>query len=1311
MKHSPVTGKIITFYSYKGGTGRSMALANVAWILASQGQRVLMVDWDLEAPGLHRYFHPFLLDKELSSTRGLIDLVWDFATEAMTPVKPNEREKGWHEEYANILRYAIAVRWRFRNDKGRIDLVPPGKQGPSYASRVNSFNWQNFYERLGGGVFLEAVKETMRANYDYIFIDSRTGVSDTSGICTVQMPDMLVVFYTANTQSIDGAAAVAASVHEHWSLQPSDPHNKLMPLQRRIFPIMTRVELGEKDKLDLARTYARAKFDRVLDHLSVKSRTEYWAGAETLYVPWYAYEEVLATFGDKQTESNSLLASAERLTAVLTNGAVTKLDPPDESERVTILNQFSRGSTSAAVAEQAAYDVYISYSQRDREWVRSELLPSLQEAGLKTFIDIENIAPGDRWADALSDALQRSRQVLAVMSPSWTKSESAQHELHAVLNLDRGNIKVVPVLLEPCEIPTELQGISYADLTNPSRRSEAMHQLLHSLGASSKAGALQLTWEKRAASVDISRIVKYAPSELIGRETETKLLNDAWDKVVNGEVRRPQVLTVVGLGGEGKTSLVAKWAAELAHQDWPGCDAVFAWSFYSQGARDQVSASSDLFIKEALTFFGDGADKEFAVSNAGSFEKGRRLAGLVGRRRSLLILDGLEPLQYAPTSIMPGQLKDQGMAALLTGLAANNDGLCVVTTRYSLPELKAFWQTTAPEVKLLRLSGEAGSHLLKMLGVKGTDKEFRSLVEDLMGHALTLTLLGSFLVRAFNGDIRKRDLVNLQKADDKMDGGQAFRTLAALEQWLLSGGDEGQREVAVLRLMGLFDRPADAGCLAALRSESITGLTEPLASLTDDDWEFCLSGLEASKLLTVNRDSSGGLVTLDAHPLLREYFAQQLRERQPEAWRAAHRRLYEYLCASTQDLEKPTLEDLQPLYQAVAHGCLAQLQQETFETVYRERIQRGSELYSKVKLGAFAADLKAVSLFFEPPWRRISSALSEPSQAWLLNDAAFSLRALGRLTEAVEPMRAGLEKSDRQHDWKNAAESACNLSELALTLGDLASALADAEQAVNYADRSADAFQRISNRATRADALHQAGRTAEAKSHFGESEQIQHEWQPHYPLLYSLQGFRYCDLLLANPERAAWRLVQGSEDKNQRSELVAECRSVAERAAGTLKIAGDRNLSLLTLALDHLTLGRSMFYAFILDPSAVGNRESANENVTAAVASLRRAAAQEFIVRGLLTRAWLRFLTGASVGPESAQEDLDEAWEIAERGPMRLHMADIHLHRARLFHGVTPYPWTSPQEDLVAARKLIEQCGYWRRKDELEDAEAAARDW
>lgn len=198
-------GRIVTFYSYKGGTGRSMALANIAWILASNGKRVLAVDWDLEAPGLHRYFHSFLRDKELASSEGVIDFFVDFAAAALTSPEPGEsiRSAGeWYLPYANLLRYAVSVDWDSFPSPGTLDFVPAGRQDAGYSIRTNSFNWQQFYDRLGGGVFLEATKKRLREEYDYVLIDSRTGVSDTSGICTVQMPDDLLVCFTLNAQAL-----------------------------------------------------------------------------------------------------------------------------------------------------------------------------------------------------------------------------------------------------------------------------------------------------------------------------------------------------------------------------------------------------------------------------------------------------------------------------------------------------------------------------------------------------------------------------------------------------------------------------------------------------------------------------------------------------------------------------------------------------------------------------------------------------------------------------------------------------------------------------------------------------------------------------------------------------------------------------------------------------------------------------------------------------------------------------------------------------------------------------------------------------
>ncbi|HEV7405477.1 MAG TPA: ATP-binding protein, partial [Chthoniobacteraceae bacterium] len=872
----------------------------------------------------------------------------------------------------------------------------------------------------------------------------------------------------------------------------------------------------------------------------------------------------------------------------------------------------------------------------------------------------------------------------------------------------------------------------------------------------------------RFIPADISRIIKNAPIDLIGREAETKLLSDAWDQAVRGEPQRLHVLTFVALGGEGKTSLVAKWAAELAHRDWPGCDSVFAWSFYSQGTREQTAVSSDLFLAEALAFFGDAA---MAGSAQGAFKKGRRLAQLVGERRALLILDGLEPLQFAPTSPTPGELKDQGLAALLKGLATSNQGLCVVTTRYSISDLRAFLRRGVLEETLTRLSNEAGVALLRSLGVRGNPSEYANLVEDVKGHALTLNLLGSFLRHAHGGDIRKRDLIKLQEANAEEQGGHAFHVIDAYVRWMAPSGilawlrclfskpareqrQEGQRALALLRLLGLFDRPATADCLEAMwKSPAITGLTGPLANVSEAQRNRSLQRLEDARLLTVNRDGSRRLVSLDAHPLLREYFGLHLRERQPECWRAAHRRLYEHLCATTKEGDLPSLEDLQPLYQAVVHGCQAGLQQEVCDGVFFTRIQRGNEIYSVRKLGAFGSNLGAIACFFEPAWSRVSPALTEGDQAWLLNAAAFTLRALGRLTEALDLTRIALEMRVRQANWKQAAISANNLSELELTLGEVNGAAADAEQSVTYADRSGDEAMRMVMRTTHADALYQAGRQAEAAARFREAEQMQAEREPAYPMLYSVQGFQYCDLLLTEAERAAWQhwgagfqLVGPSgiapdgggpagkipADPTAETAAFRSCCAVSERAAQTLDWWTNHftNASLLDIALNHLTLGRAALYAAVLSSHSArvvvvaGDEAQASgavplgstpiNNLESAVSGLRHAGAQHFIPAALLTHAWQRTVTGARTGPESAQSGLDEAWEIAERGPMPLFLADIHLHRARLFFRETAYPWNQhpdgtprgPVDDLKEARRLIEKHGYWRRKEEFNDARA-----
>ncbi|MFM7863932.1 MAG: hypothetical protein ACKPHU_06945, partial [Planctomycetaceae bacterium] len=297
--------------------------------------------------------------------------------------------------------------------------------------------------------------------------------------------------------------------------------------------------------------------------------------------------------------------------------------------------------------------------------------------------------------------------------------------------------------------------------------------------------------------------------------------------------------------------------------------------------------------------------------------------------------------------------------------------------------------------------------------------------------------------------------------------------------------------------------------------------------LSERQWQIAVNRLASIDLLSVTADG------IDAHPLIREYFSQQLRQQQPETFKAAHGRIFDHLCQNTPH-RPDDLPGLQPLYQAVVHGCLADRQQEACDRVYFDRIHRGAEYYSTQKLGAFGAALSAVAAFFEQPWSRVSAGLSAANQAWLLAVAAFGLRALGRLTEALQPMRAGLEMYVQREKWEHAAICASNLSELQVSLGLLDAGVKDGQQAVEYADRSGDAFLRVVNRTAAADALLQRQRPGtgadpeeleQSRRLFATAEELQQEDDQQHPRLYGLANFRYCDLLLVPAEQAAWRCV------------------------------------------------------------------------------------------------------------------------------------------------------------------------------------------
>jgi Protein kinase domain/NACHT domain len=433
--------------------------------------------------------------------------------------------------------------------------------------------------------------------------------------------------------------------------------------------------------------------------------------------------------------------------------------------------------------------------------------------------------------------------------------------------------------------------------------------------------------------------------DVFGREEDIAFLNAAW---ANQNVN---VVTIVAWAGVGKSTLVNHWLRRMAAEHYRSAELVFGWSFYRQGTGRDTS-SADEFVDATLAWLGDPDPRIGTV-----WEKGERLAKLIAHRRTLLILDGLEPLQNPPGP-QEGRVHEPSLQALLRELAAFNNGLCLITTRLPVADIADHEGTSALRRDLEQLSSDAGAKLLRALGVEGHEEELRSASNEFNGHCLALTLLGSYLTDAFNGDIRCRKEVSERLAHDVRQGVHARKVMASYQSWLGEGP-----ELSVLRMLGLFDRPTDETVLGPLlKPPAIPGLTESLTDLSPTEWRTILARLRRARLLAGEDPHNRG--QLDTHPLVREYFGEQLRSQRTVAWKECNERLFHYYRTLAPQLPE-TFSEMEPLFLAVICGCNAGLFREALNEVYLPRIQRGNAYFAANVLGARGALLSVLVHFFE----------------------------------------------------------------------------------------------------------------------------------------------------------------------------------------------------------------------------------------------------------------------------------------------------------------------------------------------------------
>jgi hypothetical protein len=554
-------GEVVTFFSFKGGTGRTMALANVAWILASQGKRVLVVDWDLDSPGLHKFFHPFLDADLYESTSGVVDIISDYARAA---TNATERPDGWHRQYARMLPRAVSLDWSFSGE-GTLDIVSAGRAGRSYSAVLSGFNWDNFYHRLGGGLLFSAMRDDMKRTYDYTLIDSRTGLSDIAGICTVRFPDTVVNCFTLSGQSIEGAAGAARSIDD-----------LVDDRKIRILPVPMRVEDGEQGKLENGRALARTRFTNYPGGLDRVARQRYWAEVEIPYKPFYAYEEILATFGDEPLAAQSLLSAFERLTSAITRGEIRELAPMRDDLRRRYASRFERR------AQTTAPDVFLSYAPEDRLW--ADWIGSiLRQAGAQVVAQGTGLLPGADVHTEVGRAVASASYTMVLLSAAYVRSSQARAvwEVLAAAESDRARRPLIPICVAEVRVPPPFDAWTAVDLARLDERA-ARDLVLSTLDLHPPAG--DDTGEQPGVRFPGARPpawqVPTRNASFTGRSALLERLRDNLAVGVSG--CKPQA--VHGLGGVGKTQLVI----EFAHRFMAEYDLVW-WVPAQQ--EDLVSAS------------------------------------------------------------------------------------------------------------------------------------------------------------------------------------------------------------------------------------------------------------------------------------------------------------------------------------------------------------------------------------------------------------------------------------------------------------------------------------------------------------------------------------------------------------------------------------------------------------------------------------------------------------------------------------------------------------------------------------------------
>lgn len=382
-------------------------------------------------------------------------------------------------------------------------------------------------------------------------------------------------------------------------------------------------------------------------------------------------------------------------------------------------------------------------------------------------------------------------------------------------------------------------------------------------------------------------VKQFATPVLFGRTHEIGLLNQAW---VDSQ---SHLFLLHGATGLGKTALIHKWLHTLQKKHWHDAETVFLWSFYPPDLTRPLEDPVEEFFRYALHWFGGEA-----ATRCPNLLQGEYLAKLVNAHHTLLILDGLETLQYTKGSAA-NQVGDPRLNVLLERLAAQNAGLCVVISREPLEG--NFGETGVKHHALEKLSVDAAAECLSYKGVQADTDKLRQMAVDYGQNPLTLNLLGGYLSVWHAGDWQRMDQIPVLM-DQQADGRQARRILVANATEL-----HGKPSEAILYLLSVLYRPVSWDTLEALLSRERSWSLPPIFKRPpQDNYASLITGFlrlsQRKRYLAILQLRELGLLELSGRcfwlPLwVREAYQRQFKYDWPVAWKQTNAHLMQYHAA------------------------------------------------------------------------------------------------------------------------------------------------------------------------------------------------------------------------------------------------------------------------------------------------------------------------------------------------------------------------------------------------------------------------------